>query len=73
MSAGTRGAVDSITTAEVGRQEGRTGTTGVSRSTGQRIGLEESGSSVASNIICDQGRTRRKIDGDTERILGIIP
>ena len=39
MSARARGAVNSIATAEVGRQEGRTGTAGVSQSTGQRRGL----------------------------------
>ncbi len=39
MSARVRGAVNSIATAEVGRQEGRTGTAGVSHSTGQRSGL----------------------------------
>lgn len=39
MSAGARGAVNSIATAEVGGQEGRTGTAGVSQSTGQRSGL----------------------------------
>lgn len=39
MSAGARGAVNSIATAEVGRQEGRAGAAGVSQSTGQRRGL----------------------------------
>ncbi len=39
MSAGARGAVNSIATAEVGGQEGRTGTAGVPQSTGQRSGL----------------------------------
>lgn len=39
MSAGARSAVNGIATAEVGRQEGRTGTAGVSRSTCQRRGL----------------------------------
>lgn len=39
MSAGARGAVNSIATAEVGRQEGRTGTAGVTQSTGQGSGL----------------------------------
>jgi len=39
MSAGARGAVDSIAAAEVRRQEGMTGTAGVSQSTCQRSGL----------------------------------
>lgn len=39
MSARARGAVNSIATAEVGRQEGRAGTAGVAQSTGQRRGL----------------------------------
>ena len=39
MSAGARGAVDSIAAAEVRRQEGRTGAAGVSQSTCQRSGL----------------------------------
>lgn len=39
MSAGARGAVDNIAAAEVRRQEGRTGTAGVSQSTCQRSGL----------------------------------
>ena len=39
MSAGARGAINSIATAEMGRQKGRPGTAGVSQSTGQRRGL----------------------------------
>ena len=39
MSAGARGAVNSIATAEVGRQDGRAGAAGVSQSTSQRRGL----------------------------------
>ena len=55
MSAGARGAVNSITTAEVGRQERRTGTAGKSQPTGQRSGWLKIDSLAASNIICEQG------------------
>ena len=73
MSAGARGAVNSIATTEVGGEEGRTGAAGVSRSTGQRSGLWESSELVAYDFINDLGRMRRNVDRGTECILGNIP
>ena len=51
MSARARGAVDSIAATEVRRQEGRTGTAGISQSTCQRCGLQVVRSSVTAILL----------------------
>ena len=60
VSAGTRGAIDGIATAEMGRQNGWSSIAGVARSAGQRRCLLERSSSVGSNIIADEGNLEEK-------------
>ena len=53
MNARARSAINSIVAAEIGRQEGRTGTTDVSRSTGQKTFFTEDMRLVSIGITGD--------------------